>query len=88
MAMEAPTLARRARRTERDGTARPFGRCEYRAITDEEALAAFRDLAELEGIVPALETAHAVALAGQLADGGDPDSTLVNLSGRGDKAMQ
>ncbi|PSP50087.1 tryptophan synthase subunit beta [Halobacteriales archaeon QH_7_69_31] len=67
---------------------RAAGRCEYRAITDEEALAAFRDLAELEGIIPALETAHAVALAGQLADEGDHDSILVNLSGRGDKDMQ
>ena len=49
---------------------------------------AFRDLAKLEGIIPALETAHAVALAGQLADEGDHDSILVNLSGRGDKDMQ
>ena len=67
---------------------RAAGRCEYRAITDDEALAAFRDLAKLEGIIPALETAHAVALAGQLADEGDHDSILVNLSGRGDKDMQ
>ena len=67
---------------------RADGRCEYRAITDEEALAAFRDLSELEGIIPALETAHAVALAGQLADEGDHDTILVNLSGRGDKDMQ
>jgi tryptophan synthase beta chain len=67
---------------------RAVGRCEYRAITDDEALAAFRDLSELEGIIPALETAHGVALAGQLADEGDHDTILVNLSGRGDKDMQ
>ncbi|MUV86013.1 tryptophan synthase subunit beta [Natronomonas sp. CBA1123] len=67
---------------------RAVGRCEYRGITDDEALAAFRDLSELEGIIPALETAHAVALAGQLADEGDHDTIVVNLSGRGDKDMQ
>lgn len=67
---------------------RAVGRCEYRGITDDEALTAFRDLSELEGIIPALETAHAVALAGQLADEGDHDSIVVNLSGRGDKDMQ
>jgi tryptophan synthase beta chain len=67
---------------------REVGRCEYRGITDDEALAAFRDLSELEGIIPALETAHAVALAGQLADEGDHDTIVVNLSGRGDKDMQ
>jgi tryptophan synthase beta chain len=67
---------------------RAVGRCEYRAITDDEAMTAFRDLSELEGIIPALETAHAVALAGQLADEGDHDTILVNLSGRGDKDMQ
>ena len=67
---------------------RAVGRCEYRGITDEEAMAAFRDLSELEGIIPALETAHAVALAGQLADEGNHDTIVVNLSGRGDKDMQ
>ena len=67
---------------------RAVGRCEYRGITDDEALTAFRDLSELEGIIPALESAHAVALAGQLADEGDHDTVVVNLSGRGDKDMQ
>ncbi|WP_336133392.1 tryptophan synthase subunit beta [Natronomonas amylolytica] len=67
---------------------RAIGRAEYRGITDDEALAAFRDLAELEGIIPALESAHAIALAGQLADEGDHDTLVVNLSGRGDKDMQ
>ncbi len=64
------------------------GRCTYRGITDDEALTAFRDLSELEGIIPALETAHAVALAGQIADETSHETILVNLSGRGDKDMQ
>jgi tryptophan synthase beta chain len=62
---------------------RAVGRCEYRGITDDEALAAFRDLSEAEGIIPALETSHGLALAKQIAD--DHDTILVNLSGRGDK---
>jgi tryptophan synthase beta chain len=65
---------------------REVGRCEYRGITDEEALAAFRELAEAEGIIPALETSHGLALAKQVAD--DHDSLLINLSGRGDKDME
>ncbi len=67
---------------------RAVGRAEYTDITDEEALAAFRELSEAEGIIPALETAHAVAHAIQLAEAGDHDSILVNLSGRGDKDME
>jgi len=65
---------------------REVGRCEYRAITDDEALDAFRTLAETEGIIPALETSHALALARQVAD--DHDTIVVNLSGRGDKDME
>ncbi|MFC6988392.1 tryptophan synthase subunit beta [Haloplanus sp. GCM10025708] len=65
---------------------RAVGRCEYRGITDEEALEAFRTLSELEGIVPALESSHAIALAKQIAD--DHDTVVVNLSGRGDKDME
>ncbi|WP_256684695.1 tryptophan synthase subunit beta [Halococcus qingdaonensis] len=65
---------------------RAVGRCEYRAIPDEDALAAFRELSETEGIIPALETAHALALTREIAD--DHDSILVNLSGRGDKDMR
>ncbi|MBS3786288.1 MAG: tryptophan synthase subunit beta [Gammaproteobacteria bacterium] len=62
------------------------GRVEYVAIDDGEALAAFHQLAELEGIIPALETAHAIAYAGQLAAQMRPDQMIViNLSGRGDK---
>jgi tryptophan synthase beta chain len=62
-----------------------MGRAEYHAITDDEALAAFRELSEAEGLIPALEPAHAVALAFKLAD--RHDSLLINLCGRGDKDM-
>jgi len=62
------------------------GRCDYRGITDEQALAAFRELSMLEGIIPALETSHGLALAKQIAD--EHDTILVNLSGRGDKDME
>ncbi|WP_339102400.1 tryptophan synthase subunit beta [Haloterrigena salinisoli] len=67
---------------------RAVGRCEYTGITDEEALAAFRELSETEGIIPALESSHAVARAIQLAEEGDHETILVNLSGRGDKDME
>jgi tryptophan synthase beta chain len=64
------------------------GRAEYVAITDAEALAAFHALARKEGILPALESAHAVAHAMKLASGMAKDAILlVNLSGRGDKDM-
>jgi tryptophan synthase beta chain len=59
---------------------------EYRAITDEEALDAFAFLSKKEGIIPALESAHAVAEARKVAENLDRDDILViNLSGRGDK---
>jgi tryptophan synthase beta chain len=62
------------------------GRARYVAVTDDEALAAFQLLARTEGIIPALETAHAVAHAVELAATLPPDaSILINLSGRGDK---
>ncbi|MXR52765.1 tryptophan synthase subunit beta [Halovenus sp. WSH3] len=64
------------------------GRAEYRAITDEEALAAFRELSESEGIIPAFEPSHAIALAIQLAEEDEHDTILVNLCGRGDKDMR
>jgi tryptophan synthase beta chain len=65
---------------------RDLGRAEYVAATDEEALAAFRLLCETEGIIPALESAHAVAYAVELARGlGSDGVVVVNLSGRGDK---
>jgi len=64
-------------------------RVEYTSVSDDEALRAFRLLAELEGIIPALETAHAVAEAINQAKAMPADQTLViNLSGRGDKDVQ
>ncbi|WP_284008204.1 tryptophan synthase subunit beta [Haloarcula pelagica] len=65
-----------------------LGRAEYHGITDEEALAAFRELSESEGIIPALEPSHAIALAIKLAEEDRHDTILVNLCGRGDKDMQ
>ena len=63
-----------------------IGRAEYVGITDKEALDAFHYLCRTEGIIPALESAHAVAYAMKLAKTMRPDqSILVNLSGRGDK---
>jgi tryptophan synthase beta chain len=67
---------------------REVGRCEYTGVTDDAALAAFRELSETEGIVPALESSHGVARAIELAEAGDHDTILVNLSGRGDKDME
>jgi tryptophan synthase beta chain len=64
------------------------GRAEYHAVTDDEALAAFRELSEEEGIIPAIESSHAIALAKEVAKRDDVDSILVNLSGRGDKDME
>ncbi|HEX9180539.1 MAG TPA: tryptophan synthase subunit beta [Burkholderiales bacterium] len=62
------------------------GRAEYVSVTDEEALAAFHTLCRLEGIIPALESSHALAHAGKLAREMPSDRLLlVNLSGRGDK---
>ncbi len=64
------------------------GRAEYVTIDDAEALAAFHDLCRLEGIIPALESAHAIAYATKLAPSLAQDAILlVNLSGRGDKDM-
>jgi tryptophan synthase beta chain len=65
---------------------RDLGRAEYAHVTDAEALDAFRQLARLEGILPALESSHAIAYAQRLARELGPSATiLVNLSGRGDK---
>ena len=65
------------------------GRAEYVGITDAEALQAFRMLSRYEGIIPALESSHALAYALKLAEHADPQgeplNILVNLSGRGDK---
>jgi tryptophan synthase beta chain len=60
------------------------GRVEYTSINDDEALAAFHEISHLEGIIPALESSHAVAEAKKLKVGTDK-IVIVNLSGRGDK---
>jgi tryptophan synthase beta chain len=64
------------------------GRVSYVAATDDEALAAFHTLTQVEGIIPALESSHAIAYALKLArEMGEQQTILVNLSGRGDKDM-
>ncbi|MDP2400182.1 MAG: tryptophan synthase subunit beta [Burkholderiales bacterium] len=64
------------------------GRAEYVAVTDDEALEAFHKLCRLEGIIPALESSHALAYAAKIAPRMRKDQILlVNLSGRGDKDM-
>jgi tryptophan synthase beta chain len=63
---------------------RDSGRARYVAVSDEEALAAFREVTRLEGIIPALETAHALAWILGRRDG---ELDLVCLSGRGDKDL-
>jgi len=64
------------------------GRATYVSVTDRQALAAFAELARTEGIVPALESAHALAFAGKLArERSADDLILVNVSGRGDKDL-
>jgi tryptophan synthase beta chain len=68
---------------------RAMGRAEYAHVTDAAALEAFERLARLEGILPALESAHAVAHARHVAKQlGPPAIVLINLSGRGDKDVQ
>ena len=62
------------------------GRAEYVAVTDEEAVSAFEYLSRTEGIIPAIESAHAVAHAVKLAPAMGKDKIIViNISGRGDK---
>ena len=62
------------------------GRAEYVAVTDDEAVDAFEYLARTEGIIPAIESAHAVAYARKLAPQMGKDQIMViNISGRGDK---
>ena len=63
-----------------------IGRVNYVSITDDEALAAFHQLTKVEGIIPALESSHAVAYGVKLAASMAPEQRIiVNLSGRGDK---
>jgi tryptophan synthase beta chain len=66
-----------------------LGRAEYSWIGDEDALGAFHQLARTEGIIPALESAHAIAYGAKLAQVLGPDAhILINLSGRGDKDVE
>mgnify|MGYP001405680719 FL=1 len=66
-----------------------IGRAEYTTVTDEEALEAFQVLSKAEGIIPALESAHAVAYAMKVAPKMERDQIIVvNLSGRGDKDVE
>jgi tryptophan synthase beta chain len=64
------------------------GRARFVSITDDEALEGFKLLCRTEGIIPALESSHAIAYAAKLANEFSPEHTVViNLSGRGDKDM-
>ena len=68
---------------------RDLGRAEYTWVSDDQALRAFQRLARLEGIIPALESAHALAHVETAAAGCDPGAILlINLSGRGDKDVE
>lgn len=63
-----------------------IGRAEYYPITDEEAVCAFEYLSKMDGIIPAIESAHAVALARKMAhEFGKDDCIVITVSGRGDK---
>ena len=63
-----------------------IGRAEYESADDEEALDAFKELTRVEGIMPALETAHGIAYVKKIAPTmKDDQSIVVNVSGRGDK---
>ena len=66
---------------------RDIGRVEYDVVDDEETIDAFYKLSRLEGIIPAIESSHAVAYAMKLVKTMDHGSILINLSGRGDKDM-
>lgn len=67
---------------------RDIGRAEYTAISDDEAVSAFYELSALEGILPALESSHALAQAKKTAKDHPNSVILVNLSGRGDKDLE
>ena len=67
---------------------RDLGRTEYTYCTDDQAMEGFKLLCELEGIIPALESAHAIGYLTELAPNmGKDEIILVNLSGRGDKDL-
>ena len=65
---------------------RDIGRAEYVPVTDEEAVEAFEYLSRMEGIIPAIESAHALAYARKIVPGmGKEKIVVITLSGRGDK---
>lgn len=64
------------------------GRAQYHVVTDEEAIEGFKLLSKLEGIIPAIESSHAVALAAKLLKGKAGQVSIINLSGRGDKDVE
>ena len=64
-----------------------IGRVKYDVVDDEETVDAFFKLSRMEGIIPAIESSHAVAFAMRLAKQMERGSILINLSGRGDKDM-
>lgn len=64
------------------------GRAHYHIVTDEEAIHGFKLLSKLEGIIPAIESSHAVALAEKLLKGKSGQVSIINLSGRGDKDVE
>ena len=66
---------------------RDLGRVKYDVVGDDETIDAFFELSRMEGIIPALESSHAVAYAMKLAKTMGKGSILVNLSGRGDKDL-
>lgn len=64
------------------------GRAQYHLITDSESIEAFKILSSKEGIIPAIESSHAVALAMKLLKGKNDEISIINLSGRGDKDVE
>lgn len=64
------------------------GRAHYHIVTDDEAIAGFKLLSKLEGIIPAIESSHAIALAAKLLKGKAGQVSIINLSGRGDKDVE
>lgn len=64
------------------------GRANYHIVTDEEAIEGFKLLSKLEGIIPAIESSHAIALAAKLLQGKAGQVSIINLSGRGDKDVE
>ncbi|NPD47129.1 MULTISPECIES: tryptophan synthase subunit beta [unclassified Lentimicrobium] len=64
------------------------GRAHYHIVTDDEAIEGFKLLSKLEGIIPAIESSHAIALAAKLLKGKTGQVSVINLSGRGDKDVE